>query len=133
MVGRESEESVTMIGKKGKNTPQIDPLYQLFERSLVNRSYDDSAAFTKQLAEQYMAYLDSTPAHVPFTVRQSLLEDLCAEAHEMLVKKMYGCERLQDYQNTGAVLKIDRRQNQLAPVDLLELLQSDTGNPTENK
>ena len=100
--------------KKGKT---IDPLYQLFEHHLVSRSYEDTGAFTKQLAEQYLAYLDSTPAHVPFGARGSLLEDLTSEAHEMLVKKMYGCVRVQDYFDFGAVVKVNRNAKALDTVD----------------
>lgn len=131
--------NLTMIGKKAKsptnqtssNTQSVvDPLYQLFERSLVNRSYDDSAAFTKQLAEQYLAYLDSTPAHVPFAARASVLEDLSAEAHELLVKKMYGCVREQDYRNSGAVLRMQRET--LAPCEIT-LLNNDQASTNENK
>jgi hypothetical protein len=67
-----------------------DPLSQLFEHFLLTRSYENAGAFTKQLAENYLAYLDSTHAHMPFEARQTVLEDLATEAHEMLVKRMYG-------------------------------------------
>jgi hypothetical protein len=92
-----------MTAKKSKN---VDPLYELFEHYLVTKSYEDSAEFTKQLAERYVAYLDSTPAHVPFATRASVIEDLTAEAHEMLVKKMYGCMRAADYMNSGKVVQV---------------------------
>ena len=91
----------------GKNRKNLDPLFQLFEHFLMTRSYDDSAAFTKQLADQYLAYLDSTPAHVPFQNRANVLEDLVAEAHEMLVKKMYGVVVASDYENRGAVMQVE--------------------------
>jgi hypothetical protein len=106
-----------MTGKKSKN---IDPLYQLFEHYLVTRSYEDTAAFTKQLAEQYLAYLDSTPAHVPFTARTGVLEDLATEAHEMLVKKMFGCVRVSDYVNYGTVVKVSRDKRGLGTCDFTE-------------
>ena len=93
-----------MRGKK--KILNIDPLFQLFEHFLVTRSYEDSAAFTKQLAEHYLAYLDTTPAHVPFEARASVLEDLEGEAHEMLVKKMYGCVNKDDYTNYGQVIEV---------------------------
>jgi hypothetical protein len=99
--GLREDEFVPMGGNKKKH---IDPLFQLFEHYLLNRSYEDSTAFTKEIAEEYVSYLDSTPAHVPFHVRTNLLEDLEGEAHEMLVKKMYGCVRLSDYMNYGKVI-----------------------------
>jgi len=84
---------------------QFDPLYQLFEHNLFNRSYEDITAFTREIAEEYLAYLDSTKAHVPFHLRASLLKDLENETHEMLVKKMYGCVKTRDYVNSGTVRK----------------------------
>lgn len=89
----------------GKSKKHIDPLFQLFEHYLMNRSYDDSGKFTKEVAEEYMGYLDSTLAHVPFHTRANVLEDLEAEAHEMLVKKMYGCVVSSEYENYGRVLR----------------------------
>lgn len=94
-----------MAGKKKK---KLDPLFQLFEHYLLNRSYEDSAAFTKEVAEEYLSYLDSTTAHVPFHARKGLIEDLQGETHELLVKKMYGVVRSTDYQNFGSVIKVEK-------------------------
>ena len=88
--------------------PSIDPLFQMFEHFLLTRSYEDSAAFTKQLAEQYLAYIDSTSAHIPLGNRSGVLEDLNSEVHEMLVKKMYGCVKPADYANFGRVIVIKK-------------------------
>lgn len=86
-----------------KKKKKIDPLFLLFEHHLISRSYEDSAKFTKELATDYVAYLDTSPAHLPFHTRASVLQDLEHEAHQMLVKKMYGCVRAEDYKNTGQV------------------------------
>jgi hypothetical protein len=80
-----------------------DPLLELFEHFLLTRSYENATQFTKQLAENYLAYLDSTPSHMPFEARQSFLEDLASEGHEMLVKRMYGCFPRAEYEDTGRV------------------------------
>lgn len=92
---------------KSKSSREQDPLFQLFEHYLMNRSYDDAAAFTKQLADDYMAYLDSTTAHLPMHLRNSVLEDLKMEAHEMLVKKMYGVVETEPVHNFGRVIEFD--------------------------
>lgn len=94
-----------MSGNKQRN---LDPLFELFEHYLLTRSYEDSAKFTKEVAGVYLAYIDSTPAHVPFHTRASVLQDLEAEAHEMLVKKMYGCVQPSDYQNFGKVIQVEK-------------------------
>jgi len=70
---------------------------------LLTRSYETAGQFTKQLAENYVAYLDSTPAHMPFEARQTVLEDLATEAHEMLVKRMYGCYEKRERPMSGHV------------------------------
>ncbi len=88
------------------NPKRLDPLFQLFEHFLMTKSYEDAGAFTKQLAEQYIGYLDSSPAHVPFDRRVHVIEDLTVEAHEMLVKKMYGTVKPSDYQNSGVVMRL---------------------------
>jgi hypothetical protein len=93
-----------------KTSRNVDPLYQLFEHYLLNRSYEDSAAFTKEVANEYLGYLDSTQAHIPLTIRQNVLEDLEAEAHEMLVKKMYGVVRVSDYLNYGKVIRVSKEE-----------------------
>jgi hypothetical protein len=103
-----------MRGKQKKNT---DPLLQLFEHYLMNRSYEDVEAFTKQLALDYLAYLHSTPAQVPVYLRKNVLEDLEAEAHELLVKKMYGCVEATEYQNVGKVVAISE-ESEISAFDL---------------
>ena len=87
-----------------RKTNNLDPLFELFESYLMNRSYEDAGAFTRQLAQDYVAYLDSSPAHIPLHLRESVMEDLELEAHELLVRKMYGCVRQKDYENCGKVL-----------------------------
>lgn len=96
----------------------LDPLYQLFEHYLLTKSYEDSTAFTKQLAEQYVTYLDSTPAHVPFDARPNVIEDLQSEVHEMLVKKMYGCVNATDYLNFGQVVRM-KKGSDVVPVEFI--------------
>lgn len=98
-----------MIDPMKKNL-KVDPLFQLFEHHLVSRSYEDSGKFTKELAAEYLAYIDTTLAHVPFKVRQTVTEDLEAEAHEMLVKKMYGTMRATDYVNFGGVVHVTKEE-----------------------
>ena len=68
----------------------VDPLYKVFEHFLFTRTYEDSGAFTKEVANQYLAYLDSTAGFIPCHARKAIQEDLETEIHEMLVKKIYG-------------------------------------------
>lgn len=95
-----------MLGKK----KTLDPLFALFEHYLVTRSYENAGEFTRQLAEEYLLYLDSTPAHIPFEARATALEDLATEAHEMLVKKLYGCVDTTEYENFGNVVQVTKKE-----------------------
>lgn len=111
--------------KKQKNA---DPLFQLFEHYLLNRSYEDSATFTKEVAAEYLSYLNASPAHVPFHTRKTLLEDLEAETHEILVKKMYGCVRAEEHANYGKVIAVRRGE-----VEAFELIPPTSKTETTKK
>lgn len=113
-----------------KQKKSVDPLYKLFEHFLFNRSYDDAEAFAREIAEEYLAYLDSTPAHVPFHSRLALLKDLEAEAQELLVKRMYGCIKEHDYTNYGQVMKVTKTEEKL---ESFELRSTDTDSKKERK
>ena len=92
-----------MSGKKQKNP---DPLFQLFQHHLLKKSYEDSAVFNKEVAAEYLVYLESTSAHIPVGVKATVLQDLEAETHELLVKSMYGCRIHQSSHTYGKVIKI---------------------------
>lgn len=70
----------------------------------MTRSYENPAEFTKQLAVEYLSYLNSSRAHIPFESRAQVLEDIAAEAHELLVKKMYGCVQPEELSTNGRVV-----------------------------
>jgi len=112
-----------MAKPKKKEFKTTDPLYELFEHYLFNRSFEDSEAFAREIAEDYLSYLDSTPAHVPLHARAHLLKDLENEAHEMLVKKMYGCgprAQKKDYGKVVEVKKKELKSLELPPVKNLD-------------
>lgn len=93
-----------------------DPLQQLFEHHLLNRSYDDAGAFSKEIVKEYLGYIDATLAHVPIHLRATITEDLETEAHEMLIKKMYGVETLTESTNFGKVILVEPKNKSLKPI-----------------
>jgi len=97
--------------------PHLDPLQQLFEHHLLHKSYEDAEAFTKEVAKEYLSYIDTTLAHVPIHVRAAVIEDLESEAHEMLVKKMYGVAPANHPSNFGRVLELAPNQRKLKAID----------------
>ena len=112
-----------------------DPLQQLFEHHLLTRSYDDAGAFTKEVAREYLGYIDSTLAHVPIHMRANLVEDLEAEAHEMLVKKMYGVgNEPESFTNFGKVVRVEGTRKQLRTFDFyLPPTPEPTSNDSNNQ
>ncbi len=92
-----------MRGKKQKN---LDPLFQLFQHHMLKKSYDDSAAFSREVVAEYLVYLGSTSAHIPLSFKPAVVQDLEAETHELLVKSMYGCGTPHKSETYGKVIKI---------------------------
>lgn len=110
-----------------------DPLQQLFEHHLLNRSYDDASAFSKEVAKEYLGYIDSTLAHVPLHLRASVSEDLETEAHEMLVKKMYGLGSAGDITNFGKVIQVEPKNKALKAIDFLPPPPAADPNPNDSE
>lgn len=94
-----------------------DPLQQLFEHHLLHKSYEDAEAFTKEVAKQYLSYIDATLAHVPIHIRSAVIEDLESEAHEMLIKKMYGVGSETENSNFGRVIELEPKRKKLKAID----------------
>jgi hypothetical protein len=107
-----------------------DPLQQLFEHHLLNRSYDDAGAFSKEVAKEYLGYIDATLAYVPIHFRTAVLEDLETEAHEMLIKKMYGVENLPESTNFGKVIWVEPRKKSLKPIPFFPVTKTDSNQDT---
>jgi hypothetical protein len=107
--GVHGSDSNVIKGKRpmrGKKTKNLDPLFQLFQHHMLKKSYEDSSNFNKDVAADYLIYLESTSAHIPFSVKAAVIQDLEAETHELLVKSMYGCGLPQTSQTYGKVIKV---------------------------
>lgn len=94
-----------------------DPLQQLFEHHLLHKSYEDAEAFTKEVAKEYLCYIDATLAHVPIHIRSAVIEDLESETHEMLIKKMYGVGSESENSNFGRVIELEPKKRKLKAID----------------
>ncbi|MBY0471323.1 hypothetical protein K2X30_09160 [bacterium] len=85
-----------------KNTSQtkLDPLYVIFEQHLYNFQDQDSdrKAFIHTVVQDYLSYLRKMQIAVPKSLEQPIVEELSTQVSSMLVKKIYGCLTIQDYQ-----------------------------------
>jgi hypothetical protein len=79
---------------------KIDPLYVIFEQHLFNfqDSDADRKTFIGNIVTEYLSYLRKNNIIVPRSLEASVIEELGAQVNVMLVKKIYGCLTIQDYQ-----------------------------------
>jgi hypothetical protein len=96
---------------------------------MLKKSYEDSASFSKEVVSGYLVYLGSTSAHIPYNVKDAVVEDLEAETHELLVKSMYGCGNPQSSHTYGKVIKV-RKNTELSTY---EFTPPDSTSETESE
>ncbi len=79
---------------------QIDPLYTIFEQHLYNfqDSDTDRKTFIGKVIQEYLVYLRKMNITVPKSLEEPIVEELASQVNTMLVKKIYGCLTIQDYQ-----------------------------------
>jgi hypothetical protein len=79
---------------------QIDPLYTIFEQHLYNfqDAETDRKTFIGNVIQDYLGYLRKMNIVVPKSLEEPIVEELATQVNTMLVKKIYGCLTIQDYQ-----------------------------------
>jgi hypothetical protein len=94
----------------GKGNKQLDPLYVIFEQHLYNfqDSEVDRKTFIVGVIAEYLAYLRKNAIAVPKSLEQQIVEELGTQVNTMLVKKIYGCLSIEDYQKNAE--PTDRRR-----------------------
>jgi hypothetical protein len=79
---------------------QIDPLYTIFEQHLYNfqDAETDRKTFVGNVVQEYLTYLRKMKIAVPKSLEAPIVEELATQVNTMLVKKIYGCLTIKDYQ-----------------------------------
>jgi hypothetical protein len=79
---------------------QVDPLFTIFEQHLYNfqDSDTDRKTFIGNVIHEYLTYLRKMSIVVPRSLEPSIIEELAAQVNTMLVKKIYGCLSIEDFQ-----------------------------------
>jgi hypothetical protein len=92
-------------------TAQIDPLYVIFEQHLCNFQDPeiDRKTFIAQVIAEYLSYLRKKNITVPRALEQPIVEELANQVNTMLVKRIYGCYSIQEFQQK-AVKKTHKRK-----------------------
>jgi hypothetical protein len=111
---------MTAVKKKDTSARPIDPLYVIFEQHLFNFADPDSdrKSFITGVVNDYLTYLRKHNVIVPKSLEQPIHDELGAQVNTMLVKKIYGCLNIQDYQDTIPQLTKRRaraRYSKIAP------------------
>jgi hypothetical protein len=92
-----------------KNAPdrkdQVDPLFTIFEQHLYNfqDSEIDRKTFVNNVVHEYLNYLRKLGISVPRPLEHAIVEELAIQVKGMLVKKIYGCLSITDYQKKQPV------------------------------
>ena len=83
---------------------QLDPLYVIFEQHLCNfqDSDIDRKRFIEKVIQDYLTYLRKLNIAVPKSLEPQVAGELGTQVNVMLVKKIYGCLTIADYQKSLA-------------------------------
>ncbi len=83
---------------------KMDPLYVVFEQHLFNFQDSDSdrKTFIANVVIDYLTYLRKLNITVPKSLEQPIVEELSEQVNTMLVKKIYGCYDIEEYQKSLA-------------------------------
>ena len=79
---------------------QIDPLYVIFEQHLLNfgDSDLDRKTFVLNVLQDYFSYLRKRNISVPKSMEGPIIEELSEQVRILLIKKIYGCLTITDFQ-----------------------------------
>ncbi len=85
---------------KSVRTANSDPLYVIFEQHLVNFQDNevDRKVFINQVIQDYFTYLRKMKIIIPMSLEKYSAEELSSQVQVMLLKKIYGCHTIQEFQ-----------------------------------
>lgn len=76
-----------------------DPLYIIFEKHLYDFNYDSRDLFIRGVIDEYAEHLTKNQVIIPTTWRPVLEKNLAEEIADMLVRKLYGCLTVKEFQD----------------------------------
>ena len=77
-----------------------DPLYVIFEQHLYNFQDPDvdRKTFIGNIITDYLSHLRKLNISVPKSLEGPIVEELAQQVNTMLVKKIYGCHTINEFQ-----------------------------------
>lgn len=87
---------------------QTKKLYQIFEHQLFSfhNPDEDRHGFIMSVVKEYLSYMQGLGLSVPNEWRQAVCEELFSQVNQMLIKKIYGCQTIDQY------LKQDKKEKE---------------------
>lgn len=95
---------------------QTDPLYVIFEQHLYNFQdvNADRKTFIEQVVQDYLSYLRKLNITVPKSLEHAIVEELGEQVNTMLVKKIYGCYNIEEFQKNSSGQSKKRAKTKVA-------------------
>jgi len=80
---------------------EVDPLFVIFEEHLYNfqDSSEDRKSFLANVVLDYILFLRQKGIVVPSALERSIVDELGIQVNQMLLKKMYGCHSIEQFQD----------------------------------
>jgi hypothetical protein len=75
-----------------------DPLFIIFEKHLYDFNYESRELFLKGVVDEYINHLVRQKTVIPPSWRMHLEKTICEEVSDMLVRKLYGCLTVEEFQ-----------------------------------
>jgi hypothetical protein len=84
---------------KEPTTQKFDPLYTIFEQHLFNFQDPnaDRSTFCETIVKEYLITMRKLGLAVPMEWEAQIFEELFFQVNSMLVKKIYGCQTIDQY------------------------------------
>ena len=78
---------------------KIDPLYIIFEQHLFNYQgpNSDRVIFIESIIKEYLTQMRKLGLLIPTEWESQVYEELSFQVNQMLVKKIYGCLSIKEY------------------------------------
>lgn len=80
----------------------IDPLYVIFEKKLFDETeFVSDQDFIFAVAREYFDYIKSCGAIIPDNFFEATLDTILENLETMLLKKIYGCQSVKEFNKTS--------------------------------
>jgi hypothetical protein len=98
MVFRRSRKKRASSKRNMFSVRKWDPLYIIFEKHLYDFNYESRELFIKGVVDDYIAHLVRQKTVIPPAWKIHLEKTIAEEISDMLVRKLYGCLTVEEFQ-----------------------------------